>query len=139
MQMEMLSDQEKVIEWATLCSNHGWMSEKDFDVFFNQMMVRFTQHGSAVPLGPFAFLVTSKEKAQKIVETSDVKKIAQLVLQTLCGILQFNDITTEYVFWVDMQRKMIEEFAVEMPEEIIPYYVIKDTFNVEKRLRGDVE
>lgn len=139
MQMEILSDQDKVIEWATLCSNHGWMSEHDFDVLLNQMMVRFTAHGSAVPVGPFAFLIDSKEKAQKIVDSSDTKKIAKLVLQALCGILQFNGIESEYVFWVDVQKKMIEEFATEVPEEIVPYYVTKDTFNVEKRLRGESE
>lgn len=139
MQMEVLSDQDKVIKWATLCSNNNWLSERDFDFFLSQMTIRFTPHGSAVPLGPFSFLVHSKEKAESIVEESDAGKIAHLVLETLCGVLQFQDIISEYVFWVKVQRKMIEEYGTEVPEEIVPYYVIKDTFEVKKRLKDESE
>lgn len=133
MELEILTDKEKLNEWITLCLKFKLLNRSD--ISYLEKSIEFTGYGSVIPLSMYGITPTSIKSAIELVDNSKANELAMYVLQALCGILRFKDIETEFVFWIKTKKRFIESFSIDFTDSIMPYYVIKDTFGVYERVK----
>jgi hypothetical protein len=123
METTIASDRAKINKWGDICVSQDWATQGELEKWLFVNGILFTQSGSCMNSSLLTNKLATIEAAEGASKVCGAEEMATYVLRVLTGQVIFTSTEIEKVFWKGVVDRLLLEFELVLPLEIMPKYV----------------